>query len=141
VMGIDQLSTRMYDGLSSLMRGWGKNIYAGGRFAVRGGALGRLLYPLLLPLFPLGLLAPFVVLPLALAPLVGGHMSTPLLAWSTLASGGVLATFALANRLNRDPTVRSLLAPLGALVLLAICVQAIWRGRQVEWKGRAYTSG
>ena len=52
VLGIRQLRTRMYDSLASLMRGWGKNVYAGGRFAMRGGALGRALYPLLLLAFP-----------------------------------------------------------------------------------------
>ena len=41
VVGIEQLRTRMYTGLGSLMRGWGKNMYAGGRYAVRGGAVGR----------------------------------------------------------------------------------------------------
>jgi chlorobactene glucosyltransferase len=140
VMGVDQLSTRMYDGLGPLMRGWGKNIYAGGRFAVRGGALGRLLYPLLLPLFPLALLAPFVTLLAALAQLASGHAAGSLLAWSVLASSGVLCTFVLANRLNRDPIGRALLAPLGALVLLVICLQAIGRGRRVAWKDRDYVT-
>jgi chlorobactene glucosyltransferase len=29
--GIDQMSTRMYDGLGDMVRGWGKNVYAAGR--------------------------------------------------------------------------------------------------------------
>jgi hypothetical protein len=72
MLGIRQLRTRMYDSLPALMRGWGKNVYAGGRFAMRGGAAGRGLYPLLLLAFPLLLLAPFVALPVALAALALG---------------------------------------------------------------------
>lgn len=140
VMGVHQLSTRMYDSLSSLMRGWGKNIYAGGRFAVRGGALGRSLYPLLLPLLPLGMVAPFVALLLAATLALSGDAPRALAIWSVMASSGVLATFAIANRLNRDPMVRALLAPLGGLLLLVICLQAVARGRRVEWKGRDYVA-
>jgi len=138
-LGIRQLRTRMYDGLSSLMRGWGKNVYAGGRFAMRGGATGRALYPFLLMLFPLALLVPFVVLAGgALMGLAGATAMLPWLVWGAVASAGVLTTFAVANRLNGDPVHRALLAPLGAAVLLAICAQAVVRGRNVEWKGRDY---
>ncbi len=139
MLGIRQLRTRMYDSLPALMRGWGKNVYAGGRFAMRGGAAGRGLYPLLLLAFPLLLLAPFVALPVALAALaLGASAALPWAFGSTLASGGVLATFAMANRLNLDPMRRAMLAPLGAAVLLAICLTAVIRGRRVEWKGRDY---
>jgi len=139
VLGVRQLRTRMYDSLSSLMRGWGKNVYAGGRFAMRGGALGRALYPLVLVAFPLTLLVPFVTLVGSLIMLaLGQTQATPVMLWSCLAAAGVLATFAMANRLNLDPMRRALLAPLGAAVLLAICLRAVIRGRQVEWKGRDY---
>ena len=139
VLGIGQLRTRMYDSLSSLMRGWGKNVYAGGRFAMRGGAAGRWLYPLLLLAFPLALLLPFVVLcTTGAARAFGATEATTLLIWSVLASGGVLGMFAVANYINRDPIRRAFLAPLGAAVLLAICVLAVARGRRVEWKGRDY---
>ncbi len=141
VLGTGQLRTRMYDGLSSLMRGWRKNVYAGGRFAMRGGAVGRALYPVLLPLFPLALLVPFVALAVAAVAGLAGHLSLPWLLWSVCSSAGVLATFAIANRLNRDPMHHALLAPIGAAVLLVICARAIMRGRQVEWKGREYVSG
>lgn len=141
VLGIRQLRTRMYDSLSSLMRGWGKNVYAGGRFGMRGGAVGRGLYPLLLVAFPSLLLAPFIALCIsATAFSVGTPGTTGWLIWSLLASGGVLCTFGLANRVNLDPVRGALLAPLGAAVLLAICLNAIRRGRQVEWKGRDYQS-
>ena len=128
----------MYDGLSALVRGWGKNMYAGGRFGMRGGDVGRMLYPILLPLVPLGMLAPFVGLLVAVAMTVNGATPWALLTWSVTAGSGVLATFASANRLNGDPRRRSLLAPLGAIVLLYICVTAVLRGHRVEWKGRDY---
>jgi len=137
VLGVEQLRTRMYDGLSSLVRGWRKNVYAGGRFAMRG-ALARALYPVLLLTFPLMCVLPFVTLAIAVAMWLSGSMPVNWMLWSVLASLGTLTTLAIANRFNRDPVVRALLAPLGAAVLLAICVQAIARGRQVEWKGREY---
>ena len=52
----------------------------------------------------------------------------------------VMATFAVANRGNGDSAWRALLAPLGAAILLWICVSAIVRGRRVRWKGRAYVA-
>lgn len=140
-LGVGQLRTRMYDGLASLMRGWGKNVYAGGRFAMRGGAVGRALYPLLLLSFPLALLAPFMALVAALALRAGGVGDTgPWFVWGAIGAAGVLATFVGANVLNRDPWWRALLAPLGAAILLAICVLAIGRGRHVSWKGRGYVA-
>ncbi len=142
VRGLDFLSTRMYDGLGALVKGWGKNVYAGGRFAMRGGAVGRALYPLVLLSFPIALVLPFVALALAL--FTGGAGASPRwptdpwLWWSAATSAGVFATFGVANRLNRDPFWRAALAPLGGAVLLYICVVAIIRGRSVSWKGRGY---
>ena len=40
VLGLTQLSTRMYTSLRELVEGWGKNIYAGGRDTVPFGAFG-----------------------------------------------------------------------------------------------------
>lgn len=147
VRGLEQLSTRMYDGLGELVRGWGKNVYAGGRFAMRGGAIGRALYPLVLLSFPLGMIIPFALLIVVAAAnvlFVSSPLSTDamlgalLMCWSIAASVGVLLTFGVANRLNRDPLWRALLAPLGGTVLLYICIVAIVRGRNVRWKGRGY---
>lgn len=135
-LGPDQLRTRMYDGLGPLMRGWGKNIVAGGRHAMWGGPLARrLLYPLLLLTFPLAILLPFVGL-------VTGVLTqhAALLTWSSVASLAVLLAAALSNRINGDPAWRAIYAPLGGLVLLVICVQAVLHGDRVEWKGRAYRS-
>ena len=84
-LGRDQLSTRMYDGLDSLVRGWRKNVYAGGRLAMKGGLLGRLLFPLALVGFPLAIAAPFVVLPV---------LALPLWVWPLLTGAAVPAVAA-----------------------------------------------
>ena len=140
-LGIGQLSTRMYDGLGSLMKGWGKNMYAGGRHAMWWGAIGQRLYPLFLLAFPLAVLMPFVALTwCAVAMATGGAVGMGLLLWSALTSAAILTLFALANRLNGDPIRRALLAPLGGAIVLAICVVAITRGNNVRWTDRGYVS-
>ncbi|WP_373065058.1 glycosyltransferase family 2 protein [Gemmatimonas sp.] len=140
-LGINQLSTRMYDGLGSLMKGWGKNMYAGGRHAMWWGAKGQWLYPFLLLSFPLGLLMPFATLMwCAVALATGGAIGAGLLFWSLATSAAVLASFAAANRINGDPMRRALLAPLGGAIVLAICIAAIARGNNVQWKDRGYVA-
>lgn len=135
VLGRDHLSTRMYDGFASIVKGWRKNVYAGGRLAMKGGALGRLLFPLALVGFPLAIALPFLLL----AP--AWLLDAPALRLATaLATAAMLLAFAGAAVFGRTPIRRALLAPIGALAFAGICAQAIARGRQVEWKGRAYTS-
>lgn len=138
--GVAQLRTRMYEGLGPLVRGWRKNLYAGGRHAFGGGRVGQLLYPLVLLSFPLTVAGPVVVLLVALLVALLGGDAASWLAWSLIASTATFAAFAIANRANGDSAWRAVLAPLGGVVLLAICLQAIVRGDHVEWKGRAYTS-
>jgi hypothetical protein len=123
------------------MKGWGKNMYAGGRHAMWWGAIGQRLYPLFLLSFPLAVLMPFVALTWCIVALVtGGAVSAALLMWSAATSAAILTSFALANRLNGDPIRRALLAPLGGAIVLAICVTAIARGNNVRWKDRGYVS-
>lgn len=135
VLGQDQLSTRMYDGLGALIKGWRKNVYAGGRMAMKGGWLGRVLFPLALTGFPLAIALPFVLLPVAT---IGQH--DVLIWWSSIGAASMLLAFSAAARFGRVPLWRSLLAPIGALAFAAICTSAIFRGQSVEWKGRAYRS-
>jgi chlorobactene glucosyltransferase len=134
-LGQAYLSTRMYDGLGAIVRGWRKNVYAGGRLAIKGGWLGRRLFPLLLIGFPLAIAAPFLI-----APVAWWQQWTALLTWSLAAGLAQLAAFAAAARFDRAPFWRALLAPIGALAFAAIGAQAIARGRRVEWKDREYTS-
>jgi hypothetical protein len=144
VLGPAQLSTRMYHSLSSLVRGWRKNVYAGGRHSMRGGRIGRALFPALLLSAPLFVIVP----PLALLSLLLMRLWTangaaitwwdaPLV-WSVVATASVLVTVGTINRFNGEPWHRALLAPLGGALMLAIFTMAIARGNAVQWKDRGY---
>lgn len=137
VLGWNQLATRMYTSLAELVSGWRKNVYAGGIDAVPMGAVGRALFPVLLPLPALMQLTPVVALVLALFG-VGG---TPLLVWSGIATIATIVLWAFVYIVDRQNPLYSLYFPLGAAVLLYILVSATARGSAVEWKGRAYRSG
>ena len=136
VMGMDQLSTRMYESLPELVRGWRKNVFAGGRDAVPFGAVGQALFPFMLVAGPLFTLAPAIVLPIAAA----GALDTSWLVWSAIATLASLLWWGAVYRFTREPAWHALLFPLGAAVLLYIVLTAIRRGSRVTWKGRRYVS-
>ena len=136
VLAPRQLATRMYDSLGGIVRGWGKNMYAGGREAMPLGVLGRAIFPALLLVPPLLSLLP----PLLAIAGVAGLASPFTLAWSSLACALLLAWWALAyRRLGLSP-LWAATWPLGGAVLLWIVVGAVARGSRVEWRGRTYTS-
>jgi hypothetical protein len=134
VLGLDQLSTRMYTSLRELIEGWGKNIYAGGRKAMPFGAVGRAIYPLLLVTPGLFGVLPPLVLGLGLLGVVGPAALT----WASLATGANLVWWLLVYTWLRLSPVYALLHPLGAAMLLYIALGAIVRGRRVRWKEREY---
>jgi hypothetical protein len=134
VRGDEQLSTHMYASLSELISGWGKNVYAGGIHAMPGGAIGRLLFPLVLPLTPLLTLAPVLVLPFALA----GALPNAWRSWSMVSAAAMLLWWAVIYRGFQQRVWFALLYPLGATVLLFLILRAIARGQRVDWKGREY---
>ena len=139
VLGTNQLSTRMYDGLGAIVRGWMKNVYAGGRLAMWGGKFGRLLFPIALIGAPLTLVAPFLALVyVAVLATLGQPVSNTLALWSALASVGMLWFFSRVNTFAREKTWRVLFVPLGMLMFAGICIGAVIRGQTVEWKGRTY---
>lgn len=134
VLGPQQLSTHMYDGLRALVRGWMKNVYAGGRLSMRGGFVGRLLFPLALVGGPLLLIAPFLVagaVPFFAVP-------RAVLIWSVISCCSLLWFFDAINVFARTQRWRVIFVPLGVLVFAAIGAAAVWRGQLVEWKGRRY---
>jgi hypothetical protein len=134
IAGRAQLCTRMYTSLDELLAGWGKNFYAGGVDAMPFGALGRLVYPVLLVIPGLSGLVPPVLLALALA----GVLSHGVLVWSAIVTAVNLVWWLLVYAgLGLSP-LYALLHPLGAGALLYIAVTAIARGRRVRWKGREY---
>jgi chlorobactene glucosyltransferase len=135
VLGPEQLSTRMYTSLRELVEGWGKNIYAGGRYSVPFGAVGRALFPVILVLTPLVSILPVAVLLLAL---VGALPSA--LAWSATATLATALWWALVYTQLEEPGYYALLYPLGSALLLYICIRAVLRGRRVAWKGREYVA-
>ena len=137
VLGADQLSTHMYASFGELVRGWGKNIYAGGIDAMPGGTVGRALFPLILPLAPLMGVAPVIVLACSLA----GALGAPWLLWSGVCVACSLGWWTMIYHVAREPRWYALLYPLGAAALLYIIARALLRGRRVGWKGREYISG
>jgi len=141
VEGRNYLSTRMYTSFGTLVRGWMKNIYAGGVRATPFGSIGRALLPLVLLAGPVASLVPIVVLILA----AFGLVTSAWLAWSIITT---VATFIWwAQVYVRAPVVgpaRALrfaaIYPLGSLILAYIIVRAVIRGRRVEWRGREYVA-
>jgi chlorobactene glucosyltransferase len=134
VLGLAQLSTRMYTSLRELIEGWGKNIYAGGRDAMPLGALGRAIYPLLLVTPGLFGLVPPIVLALGLLGVVG-HGA---LVWASIAFAANLVWWVLVYTWLRISPTYALLHPLGAAMMLWIALWSIVRGRRVRWKEREY---
>ena len=136
VLGREKLATHMYASLAELVGGWGKNVYAAGIDAMPGGTAGRLLFPFLLPLFPLMVVAPAVVLLLAMT----GVLDAPWLVWSSICLASNVLWWSVIYRGFDQPWWYALLHPLGGAVVLYIFVRAIARGRRVTWKGREYRS-
>jgi len=134
VLGLSQLSTRMYTSLRELIDGWGKNIYAGGRNAMPLGAVGRAIFPLLLVTPGLFGVAPPIVLALGLLGVVGSGATT----WAAIATTANVVWWLLAYAWLRLSPVYALLHPLGAAMVLYIALGAIVRGRRVRWKERDY---
>ena len=135
IVGIEQLSTRMYTSLGEITRGWMKNIYAGGIDAAPGGAVGRAFLPLLLLAAPVMMLAPPLTLVAAALGLVGGGV----VLWATIATAVMLVWWAVVYAgFMRFSPVYALAFPLGAAVLIYIIIRAVARGRRVDWKGREY---
>ena len=134
VLGLSQLSTRMYTSLRELIDGWGKNIYAGGRKAMPLGAGGRVIYPLLLVTPGLFGVVPPIVLALGLLGVVGSTAT----AWAAIATIANTVWWVLVYAWLRLSPVYALLHPLGAAMVLYIALGAIVRGRRVRWKEREY---
>jgi chlorobactene glucosyltransferase len=136
VLGLDQLSTRMYQSLRELVEGWGKNIYAGGVDAMPFGRLGAMVYPVLLVLPALTGLVPPVLFLLGVAGIVG----TGAMVWAGIVTAVNLVWWLLVYWFLGLSPLYALLHPLGAGALLYIAVRAIARGRRVMWKGREYVA-
>ncbi|HJU67066.1 MAG TPA: glycosyltransferase [Gemmatimonadaceae bacterium] len=137
IQGLAQLSTRMYASLGALIRGWMKNVYAGGIETLPPGRIWRLLYPLML-------LAPIVVWlapPLVLALWAAGLTSDGVGTWALVTSIILFLWWLIVyTAMTRRPWY-ALVGPMGNLLLGYIFLRAIARGTRVEWKGREYDVG
>jgi chlorobactene glucosyltransferase len=134
LIATNQFSTRMYDSLGAIVRGWRKNIYAGGKYAALGGDVGRALYPFLLLAAPIIGLLPPVALILSLV----GVLSSAWLVWSAIVVAVTLVFWAAIYTFMRAPILYALLYPLGLMMLFYIAAGAVARGKNVEWKDRKY---
>jgi chlorobactene glucosyltransferase len=135
MLGWNQLSTRMYGSLREIVRGWRKNVFAGGLDAVPFGKVGQTLFPLFLLVPPVMELLPLVALVLAAA---GIATSGAMLLWAAISTAVMLAWWVLVYVTIRENPLYAFAYPLGALVLLYIFLTAVIRGRRVTWKGRTY---
>jgi chlorobactene glucosyltransferase len=134
MLGVNQLSTRMYASLGEIITGWRKNVFAGGLDSVPFGRVGRTFFPLVLLLPPLMQLLPVLLL------ILGGlGPATPdIMLWAAISSFATLIWWLVVYITVGENPLYALLYPLGALVLLYIFVTAVIRGRRVTWKGRTY---
>jgi chlorobactene glucosyltransferase len=137
MLGVDQLSTRMYGSLGEIIRGWQKNVFAGGLDSVPFGKVGQTIFPLFLLMPPMMELLPLLALALVAAGLTAGGT---LLVWAAISASVTLLWWILVYVTVRENPLYALAYPLGALVLLYIFLTAVIRGRRVTWKGRTYIS-
>ncbi len=134
-VAMDDMATRMYTSLGSIVEGWSKNLFAGAGLLTEPGSRLAYLYMALLSMVPL-----FWMLPAAglLAGLLTG--SSFLLGYGVAASLATFTCFAAFLRLNREPPWYAVFVPLGALVQLFIFARSTIRGHgHIEWKGRVYS--
>jgi chlorobactene glucosyltransferase len=137
MLGLNQLSTRMYASLREIVSGWRKNVFAGGLDSVPFGRIGRTMFPLFLLLPPLMELLP----PLALVLSVVEHTTgSTLFVWAAISTAATLTWWIVVYATARENPIYALAYPLGALMLLYIFLSAVIRGRRVSWKGRTYIS-
>lgn len=136
VAGIDEMTTRMYEGFGEIWRGWGKNVWAAGRDTMPATPALQALFRVLAPLVPLWEVAPAVALALALA----GAASAAVGAWGAITYTIGTLFWIVLRRVFRAPARYALLHPVAACVVAAMLARASWRGSRVEWKGREYLS-
>jgi chlorobactene glucosyltransferase len=136
MLGVNQLSTRMYASLGEIIGGWRKNVFAGGLDAVPFGRFGRTLFPLFLLLPPVMELLPVLALLFG----VLGAATPGVLLWALVSSAATLVWWLVVYMTVGENPLYALAYPLGALVLLYIFVTAVISGRRVSWKGRTYVA-
>ncbi len=135
VMGLDEMSTRMYRALPEVVNGWTKNLVMAGREAMPENALIRLLAPLLMLIAPIVNIAPVATL-IASAFVT---LSPSVLLWAQLCTASLLVwwVFIYVKAFRLSP-LYALAVPIGAATTMFIIIRATVRGRRINWKGRWY---
>jgi chlorobactene glucosyltransferase len=136
ITAFDDLTTRMYEGFGEIWRGWGKNLWAGGRDTLDMGPALMTVMRIVSPLAPLWEVGPAVAIALGLA----GVLPAAILAWGVITYAINSLYWMALHVAFRAPLWYAFLNPLASLVLMAMFVRATWRGDRVEWKGREYRS-
>ena len=137
MLGLNQLSTRMYGSLREIVNGWRKNVFAGGLDSVPFGRIGRTMFPLVLLMPPVLELLPVLALVFAAFGMTTGPT---VLVWAAISCAATLLWWLVVYVTARENPLYALAYPLGALLLLYIFLSAVIRGRHVSWKGRTYIS-
>ena len=136
VTGLEHMSTRMYEGLGEIVRGWGKNVYAAGRDSMKLGPIGHAVLRVIFP-FP----ALWEIVPIGLAiGAVFGVVPPAVGIWGALVFAITAFFWGIVYRLAKQPVAWGLLHPLASVMIFGIFTRAAWKGDRVEWKGRAYQS-
>lgn len=134
---LNLMGTRMYTSLGGLVEGWSKNVYVGGRRSFPDEPVRRALIPLMFLLGALFWLLPPAVLLLALAGAAPAWLAPA--AWAT--GLGVLFWVLFDAGFGISP-LYGLTYPLGVVMTGWIFARSTWRGeRQIEWRGRTYSTG
>jgi chlorobactene glucosyltransferase len=136
VEGRDYLSTRMYEGLGELMRGWAKNVYAGGRDTIVLRPMGRSVLRVVFPIPTLWNVVPIVFGIVALA----GALPMAVFWWAAVCYLASVIFWLLTGHDAGVPPWYALLHPVAGLLMFVLFARAAWRGDRVEWKGRNYRS-
>jgi chlorobactene glucosyltransferase len=135
-MAESTFATRMYRSLSELVEGWSKNMVLGGLLTAP-----PVVRPMLAPASVLVGACLWLAPPVALLLSLLGVGGVGLLVWSaTVVSLSIILWMMFTSRM-RAPFWYGLLYPLGASMGMYIFIRSWARGRNVEWKGRAYVVG
>jgi hypothetical protein len=126
----------MYTSLGEIRRGWGKNVYAGGRDTLPLNAATRVLLPFAFPFAPLLPLLPLFVACLAWLGVLGDEA----LIFGALGAVANVLFWMGAYAYARLNPLWGLMYPVAAFILAFIFAEAAWRGSKVAWKGRDYIS-
>ena len=135
VLALTEGSVRMYTSLRTLVDGWSKNVYAGGKYAMPPGT-PRWAYFALVGALPAVMLTPPLLALLFALGVIGGAAGLG----GAIAYGVLTAMMAALYLFERIPLWAAPLWPLGVAMAGYIFARAVRRGDRVEWKGRAYDS-